>query len=376
MVSKQRNLSSDSPNPDHQRVKKVGLGAPRNSKSTSLPSARRNTSKIKMRDTTPRSRTRDNTPSKMRNRTPVRKQNTTPLRTRASSSNTKSRDKTPSTTRAKSLQKKRNSTPNRTRDRDSTPNRSRKSTPSRSVSTNRNKVDNTPNRSRKVTPSRGVNTNRNKLPIKSSSRDSSLPTKSLESTPKKNRGRMSRFMKGGKKSKDKPPLSSLPSRVTDMDIEEYIKTRPEYLVKRQGQYFVPPAEELQHTKIKETKKNSQHVENSRSTQQNEKAEFVGGDAKCGGSSILKTADNAVLDVGYYFGKGIVAIVDGVRDSSCAQVKPPSSVVDRFQCNAGGTFDEREPSNYESKRDGEKNKRAYLYDDEGKRILREAVSAQY
>jgi len=290
----------------------VGLGAPRTiSKTTSLHSAGRNTPKSKMRGMTPK-RSRDNTPSKMRNQTPVRKRNVTPLRNRAALSNSKLRDKTPSTTRAKSLQKTR----------DSTPNRSRKATPSRSASANRSKVDITPNRSRKVIPSRSGSTNRSRVPLKESSRKMSPPpTKGREMTPKKSRGRMSRFMKGGKK-KDKPPLSSLPSRVSDKDIQEDIHTRPENLVKEKVQHFAPPAEELQHTKIKEAKKKPQHVENSRSTQQNEEVEFVGDDAKCGGSSILKTADNAVLDVGYYFGKGIVAIVDGVRDSACAQGEKP------------------------------------------------------
>lgn len=336
-------------------MKKLEIGGSKTSngvESRNPPSGRR------LREMTPK-RSRDATPKKRSNRekTPVK----------ISSRALKNREKNPAGKRDSSSNRKRENTPNRSRNstplttREPTQSRSRNSTPLRSTQKPRGR-----------TP---IHRKNNKLKTKPMS-----PAKSRDKTPGKSRRGMSRFKKGGKKNK--PHDSSLPPRVSteenslDNDPSE-LGLKEKLLEKAQQFTPRPPPEEVQNTRKRETKKKPQHVESpkrNRQRKQSEEIEFVADEAKCGGSPFLKSADDAVLCIGSYFGRGIVAIVDGVKDSNCVQGKPPSAVIGRFSCNAGGTFDTGIPESYENL--AAKTKRGYLYDDEGNPVARDTVSKQY
>jgi len=318
-LGKQKKTSFDNPTIDRRKMK----GEPSTESRNPLSSGRR------LRDRTPK-RTRDASSKQVA----VKTRNATPSRSGPPSltGGSKKKGKIPAKMSTRALKNRRDNTPTRHR-RDTTPSRIRNPSPATSTS-------------RTTAPSRA--------PQKASSRKASasplgakLPTapaaKARDKSPKKaaKGGRMSRFMKGGKKSKLPTDLSSPRGSDEENSLEEMIHVPPVVEEKSKPEMSyptpAPPAEEVQRTRKKETKKETKKEakkeakkETKKKTQQNESPQrsrqrnntaddaFVVDESKCGGSSILKSADDVVLGVGYYFGNGIVAIVDGIKGSNCAQ----------------------------------------------------------
>lgn len=323
----------------------------------------------RLRDKTPK-RTRDSSSNKVS----TKKRNVTPIRTGPPlSASSKKKDMVHAKISNRALKHRRDNTD--TRNRDSTPNSMRTASPITSR-TPRKTRDRIPN-NRKISAS--------PLGVKPTP---TTPLKVRDQPPKKAKGgRMSLFRKGGKKSKVPTDPSSprgsddensLEETIKPLEVEEKSKPAVPYPKPR------PAAEEVQRPKKIATKKEAkkeakkktqQSVSPQKNRQRADTSEdaFVVDETQCGGSSILKSADDAVLGVGYYFGKGIVAIVDGIKDSNLLQGKPPSSMVDRFSCAGGSSYDTGAPPTFEAEKKGTKSKRGYLYDDEGNRVSRDTVN---